>query len=97
MKLLNFIKEKIKELIAEERQLIYMDNKKYEIIYPKLPKLEGNVIPTYDRVEFEKVVEMDNMIPIILPKTLTRDEALNYFNELGGVKRFVVFLHEVDS
>lgn len=72
-----------------------MDNKKYEMIYPKLPKLECDDIPTYDRAEFEEAVKMDDMIPIILPKTLTRDEALNYFNELGGIKRFVVFLHEI--
>lgn len=91
MKLFNFIKK----LIKEEPQLFYMDNKKYEMIYPKLPKLECDVIPTYDRAEFEEAVKMDGMIPIILPKTLTRNEVLNYFNELGGIKRFVVFLHEI--
>lgn len=94
MKLLDFIKGKIKELITEDIQLIYMDNKKYEILHPVLSKLD--MIPTYDRAGFENAVAMDNMIPIILPKTLTRDEALNYFKELGGIRRFVVLLHEVD-
>lgn len=93
MKLFNFIKNKIKKLTEEQTQLLYMDNKKYEMIYPKLTELD--TIPTYDRAEFEKVVATDGMIPIILPKTLTRNEVLNYYNELGGIKRFVVFLYEI--
>ena len=91
MKLFNFIKK----LTKERPQLLYMNNKKYEMIYPKLPKLEGDVISTYDRAEFEEAVKMDGMISIILPKTLTRDEVLNYYNELGGIKRFVVLVHEI--
>lgn len=91
MKLFNFIKK----LTEERPQLLYMDNKKYEMIYPKLPKLD--TIPTYDRAEFEEAVKMDGMISIILPKTLTRDEVLSYYNELGGIKRFVVLLHEIEK